>query len=185
MRIDRSSRSAGATFVLFLCLTFLLVCGGRTLAVAGMPVAGQPVPDFALPGLTDGQTTSLKDLQGKVILLNIWASWCTACKEEMEDLLALQEEYGPRGFVLVAISIDNSPASAVEFMKRIEVKTKKKSGLIVLYDKDKAVSREYRQRSMPTSYLIDRHGKLAKLYPGSFSKSTLGALKAAIEEVLK
>jgi len=170
---------------LILCIVMAQTCMVQSNAFAGVPVAGQQAPDFVLPGLLDGQTLSLKDLKGKVVLLNIWASWCTSCKEEMEDLMAVQEQYGPRGFALVAVNIDNAPTSAVDFLKRLESRTKKKPGFIFLYDKDKTVSKDYLQRAMPTSYLIDREGIFRKVYPGSFSKSTLETLKAAIEEALK
>jgi thiol-disulfide isomerase/thioredoxin len=162
-----------------------LACAAASIAFAGMPAAGQPAPDFALPGLFDTQTVSLKDLKGKVVLMNIWASWCTSCKEEMEDLMSVQDQYGPRGFAFVALNIDNAPASAVEFMGRLEAKRKKKPAGTFLYDKDKMVPKAYLQRAMPTSYLIDREGKFRKIYLGSFSKSTLAALTAEIEEALK
>ena len=103
----------------------------------------------------------------------------------MEDLMAVQEQYGPRGFALVAVNIDNAPASAVDFLKRLESRTKKKPGFILLYDRDKTVPNDYRQRAMPTSYLIDRQGIVRKIYPGSFSKSTLDTLRTSIEEALK
>ena len=156
-----------------------------SIAFAGVPATGQQASDFTLPGLFDTQTVSFKDLKGKVVLLNIWASWCTSCKEEMEDLMSVQEQYGPRGFAFVAVNIDNAPASAVEFMSRLEAKMKKKPAGTFLYDKDKMVPKAYLQRAMPTSYLIDREGKFRKIYLGSFSKSTLAALKADIEEALK
>jgi cytochrome c biogenesis protein CcmG, thiol:disulfide interchange protein DsbE len=170
---------------LVLCIALLLTCTVRSLSFAGMPVPGQQAPDFSLPGLFDPQTVSLKDLKGKVVLMNIWASWCTSCKEEMEDLVIVQEQYGPRGFAFVAVNIDNSPAAAVEFMSRLEAKRKKKPAGTFLYDKDKIVPKAYLQRAMPTSYLIDREGKFRKMYLGSFSKSTLAALTADVEEALK
>jgi len=146
---------------------------------------GQPAPAFVLPGLLDAQSQSLTELKGKVVLLNIWASWCSGCREEMEDLMTVQDLYGPRGFSIVAVNIDNSSSTAIDFMKRLEDKMKKKTGFILLYDKDKVVSKDYRQRGMPTSYLIDREGNLKKIYPGSFNQGTLGTLKTAIEEALK
>jgi thiol-disulfide isomerase/thioredoxin len=179
-----SARSCVQIF-LILCTGLVQTYGVQSIAFAGAPAAGRQAPDFFLPGLLDGQTRSLKDLKGKVVLMNIWASWCTSCKDEMEDLMAVQEQYGPRGFALVAVNIDNAPSSAIDFLKRLESRTKKKPGFILLYDKDKTVSKDYLQRVMPTSYLIDREGLFRKIYPGSFSKSTLETLKAAIEEALK
>lgn len=166
-------------------LIAVLTCVLPSSAFSGAPVIGQHAPDFALPGLLDAQMLSLKDLKGKVVLLNIWASWCSSCKDEMEDLVSVLEQYGPRGFALVAVNIDNAPSSAIDFMKKFERRTKKKTGFILLHDRDKTVSKEYQQRGMPTSYLIDREGILRKIYPGSFSNSTLETLKAAIEEALQ
>jgi thiol-disulfide isomerase/thioredoxin len=176
-----STRALVVSFV----MVFALTCFAPSIALSGAPVEGQPAPDFVLPGLLDAQTQSLKDLQGKVVLLNIWASWCSGCREEMADLMSVQEHYGPRGFAIVTVNIDNSASRAVGFIKSLEERSKKKTGLILLFDKDKAVSKDYRQRAMPTSYLIDRQGILKKIYPGSFTKDTIGALKTAIDEVLK
>lgn len=173
------------TLVPAFVLVLLLTCLAPAITLSGVPVEGQPVPDFVLPGLLDARTQSLKDLRGKVVLLNIWASWCSGCREEMTDLMSIQEQYGPRGLAIVAINIDNSPARAISFMKKLEEKAEKRTGLILLFDKDKAISKDYHQRAMPTSYLIDRNGALQKIYPGSFTKETIGALKTAIEEALQ
>ena len=170
---------------LVLGIALFLIFTVRSVSFAGMPTPGQQATDFTLPGLFDEKTVSLRDLKGKVVLMNIWASWCTSCKEEMEDLMSAQEQLGPRGFAFVAVNIDNAPASAVEFMSRLEAKRKKKPAGTFLYDKDKMVPKAYLQRAMPTSYLIDREGKFRKIYLGSFSKSTLAALTVEIEEALK
>jgi len=180
-----ASKRSFVRLPLVLCIALLLTFTVRSLCFAGMPVPGQQAPDFSLPGLLDAKTVPLKDLKGKVVLVNIWASWCTSCKEEMEDLMSVQEQYGPRGFAFVAVNIDNAPDSAIEFMGRLEAKRKKRSAGTFLYDKDKLVPKAYLQRAMPTSYLIDREGKIRKIYLGSFSKSTLAALTAEIEEALK
>lgn len=166
-------------------IAVVLTCFVPTLALSGAAIEGQPAPGFVLPGLHEAETQSLYDLKGKVVLLNIWASWCTGCREEMEDLMSVQEHYGPRGLAVVAVNIDNTSSRAISFMKNLEQRSKKKTGLIQLFDKDKAVSKDYRQRAMPTSYLINRDGTLKKTYPGSFTKESIGALKAAIEEALQ
>jgi thiol-disulfide isomerase/thioredoxin len=170
---------------LLLLIALAQLSGVRSIASAAIAAPGQQAPEFALPGLVDSRTVALRDLKGKVVLLNIWASWCTACKDEMEDLMAVQEQFASRGFALVTVNIDNAPSAAVEFLNRLELKTRKKPGFILLYDREKTVPRDYRQRAMPTSYLIDREGVVRMIYPGSFSKSTLEPLKAAIEEALK
>ena len=185
MVMDPVSARSRACVRLILVLAAVLVVAAGSRSFAGIPAPGQQTTDFSLPGLFDAKTVSLRDLKGKVVLMNIWASWCTSCKEEMEDLMAVQELYAGRGFAFLAVNIDNAPASAVEFMNRLESKMKKKTAGTFLYDKEMQVPKAYFQRAMPTSYLIDREGKLRKVYLGSFSKSTLGALKSDIEEALK
>ena len=185
METGCASERTGIRRSLVLFLTAVLTIAAQTAAFAGMPAPGEQAPAFTLPGLYDAKVVSLKDLRGSVVLLNIWASWCTSCRDEMEDLMAVQELYGFRGFRLVAVNIDNAPASAVDFLQRLELRTRKKPGFIFLYDKEKTVPNDYRQRAMPTSYLIDRQGIVRKIYPGSFSKGTLDGLKTSIEEALK
>lgn len=146
----------------------------------------QQAIDFNLPDIYDnGKTYSLKDFKGKVILLNIWASWCTGCQAEMPELLNLQDEYKAKGLSIVAVSVDSSKDKAVEFLKKLEEKNKMKINFIVPYDKEKAITKDYKPRGMPASYLIDKNGKLAKIFLGSFTSSNMSVLKSAIEETIR
>ncbi|WP_420266774.1 peroxiredoxin family protein [Candidatus Magnetominusculus dajiuhuensis] len=155
-------------------------------AAIAIPMEGQQAIEFSLPELHDAsKTIALKDLRGKVVLLNIWASWCDGCQAEMPEFINLQEQYKDKPFIIVAVSVDNSKDKAFGFLEGLEQATKKKVNFTVLYDKDKTSPKDYKPRGMPASYLIDKNGKLARIFMGSFNTSNIGTLKSAIDEALR
>lgn len=156
-------------------------------AASAVPMEGQQALDFNLPELNDsGKTYSLKDFKGKVVLLNLWASWCTGCQAEMPEFLDIQEKYKKKPFLIVAVSVDSNKTKAVDYLKGLEEKTKKKVNFTVLYDKDQAIAKkDYKPRGMPASYLIDKNGTLKRIFLGSFTAANIDTLNSAIEEALK
>lgn len=84
-----------------------------SLAIAGLllglapttPARPEAAPELALKDLS-GTEQKLSDYRGKVVLLNFWATWCVPCRKEMPSLVALQNEYGPKGLQIIAASID-------------------------------------------------------------------------------
>lgn len=155
-------------------------------ASSAMVQEGQQAIDFSLPDAYDNaKNYSMKDFRGKVVLLNIWASWCTGCQAEMPEFIDIQREYGGKGFVIVAVNVDNNKEKAIEFIRGLEEKTKKKAGFVVPYDKEKSLAKEYKPRGMPASYLIDKNGRLARIFLGSFTSVNINLLKTAIEAELK
>ena len=163
---------------------FPLILALYSLALS-VPRAGSPVPEFNLPELEGGKTYQLSDFRGKVILLNFWASWCTGCRAEMPEFIKLQEEYGGGDFRIVAVNVDRSPDKAIEFLRELEKETGKRVNFLVLYDRGKKVIRKYKPIGMPSSYLINREGKLIKYFPSSFTEENIHILKKAIEEALR
>ncbi len=145
---------------------------------------GQPVPDFSLPDIFTGKTYTMKDFKGKIVLLNLWASWCTGCKAEMPEFYRLQKELEGKDFIIVAISIDSNKEKAIRFLKKVEKKTGIKTPFIVLWDKNKTLAKIYKPRGMPSSYLIDKDGRLIKIFIGSFTERNIGILKSAIEKAI-
>lgn len=99
-------------------LTFaLLVLGGGALlaapgaARAASPGVGQPAPQLIVPQL-DGHEFNLAKLRGKVVLVNVWATWCSPCRVEMPTLNAFYRRYHSRGLDLLGLSIDEAPDAA-------------------------------------------------------------------------
>lgn len=117
--------------------------------------AGRPLaPELSVMTL-DEAPTSLAPYQGKLVLLNLWATWCAPCVKEMPALLRLQQKLGPQGLQVVALSQDRGSAHVVKpFLAE-----KKLSELTVLLDPKSATMKALQIRGLPTSILIGRDGK--------------------------
>jgi len=111
-------------------------------------------PDFTLESL-DGKNMSLSDFRGKAVLLNFWATWCGPCKIEMPWFVELQREYGPQGFQIVGVAMDDSSKEDIaKFTKEMGV------NYPVLLGKE-AVGEEYGGvPALPESFFIGRDGKI-------------------------
>ena len=117
---------------------------------------GLPAPDFTLPGL-DGKMVRLADYKGKVVLLNIWATWCPPCVEEMPSMEKLYRELKGEGFEILAVSIDETGAKDVRpFMK------KHKLSFPALTDSKEAIKSLYQTTGVPESFIIDKDGILVE-----------------------
>lgn len=114
----------------------------------------KPLPAVRFEGET-GETLTLADFRGKTVLLNIWATWCVPCREEMPTLDALQTELGGAGFQVVPLSIDRAGPDVVrEFFTEIEVQH---LGLYI--DASMQASFDLGTVGLPTTLLIDEEGR--------------------------
>jgi peroxiredoxin len=115
---------------------------------------GLPAPDFTFPGL-DGKMVSLSDYRGKVVLVNIWATWCPPCVEEMPSMEKLYQKLKGKDFEILAVSIDSLEAKVVApFMK------KHKLTFPALIDSSGTIRKTYRATGIPESFIIDKNGIL-------------------------
>ena len=151
-----SARGAPQRALLLALALGALACGPREAA----PIeAGRPAPDFALPRVGGGEI-SLRELRGKVVLVNFWATWCAPCEQEMPAMQRLYERLAPRGFELVAISQDDGAEVVEQFRARLAL------GFPIAMDSDHEAAREYQSFRYPESFLIDREGVLVARYIG-------------------
>lgn len=139
---------------------------------------GKAVPEYRAVSV-DGDSVSLAAQRGKVVLFNVWATWCHPCRDEIPELLVLYNKYKPRGLELVGVSIDaNGSDDAIRsFMKDFRMTYP------VWRDPDERVSAEFLVVGVPATFLIDRKGtlrwrKTGPIQPGDSS------LVAAIEQAL-
>ena len=117
-------------------------------------VSRHTAPDFVSENLRGGNT-GLVDYKGKVVLLNFWATWCMPCREEMPGMETLWKKYKEQGLVIAAVSVDEGSRGRIEtFSKILDL------SFPILLDPESKVSDLYKVSDMPTSFLIDRNGKI-------------------------
>lgn len=137
---------------------------------------GQSAPEIALKDGA-GKLVQLSGLKGKVVLVDFWASWCAPCRDSMPFLEKLHKTYGDRGLVVVGVNIDNDLAAAQKFLKDMSV------SFTIVNDSDKRVAKSYAPPTMPSSYLIDRQGKVRLVHAG-FKASDAGRIDAEVKSLL-
>jgi len=91
----------------------------RDPGVVGSPLIGRPAPEFVLRTLDGSRIIALSDLRGQVVVVNFWASWCAACREEHPNLLAAWNRYRDHGVVLVGIDYQDTTVAAMSFMREM------------------------------------------------------------------
>ncbi|MEX2335437.1 MAG: TlpA disulfide reductase family protein, partial [Pseudohongiella sp.] len=121
----------------------------------------------------------LSDLQGKVVYVDFWASWCLPCLRSLPQVNGLYEQYRDQGFEVVAITIDDPVADATEFLDDLEVPL----AYAVVLDATADVMDQYRVVGMPTSFLIDRDGVVRKVHKG-FREGDTELLEASLVPLL-
>lgn len=129
------------------------------------PVGAEAAPVFAAMGL-NGDSVGLQDFAGRVILLNIWATWCPPCRQEMPSLERLNEQLAGRGLSVVAVSVDES--ARPDGTRGIVANFVKRYGLRfpVLLDPRGHVEDLYGVDALPTTFLIDREGRIRRKVVG-------------------
>ena len=164
----------------------LLVCGMPGQPAQASSDTTRPSVDFKLPHLEDdSKTASLSDYRGQVLLLNLWASWCTGCRKEMSEFITLHQEYRQKKFAVVAVNLDDQKGRALSFLKKFAQAEGRKISFLTLYDRDKSLAARLNPTAFPASYLIDSSGNLVKSYTGSISEKDLPLLRQEIDDLLK
>jgi len=136
------------------------------LALAGCTVTpigvGSDAPDFTAVSLETGQPVSFHDTyRGDVTLVNIWATWCGPCKEEIPALDTLYRAMRDRGFRIAAVSIDTEDSSVVrDFIEQFGVE------FDVLHDQSRKIEQIYQTTGVPESFLIGRDGRIMRIVYG-------------------
>jgi cytochrome c biogenesis protein CcmG/thiol:disulfide interchange protein DsbE len=136
------------------------------------PKGDLPEPELTLKDL-DGKNVSLSDYKGKVVLVNFWATWCEPCQVEIPWLIEMQQKYGPKGFVILGIALDEEGKSIVApyvAKERFDVNGQKvPMSYPILIGNDDAADKFGGLFGYPTSILISRDGKQIKRVTGMIS----------------
>jgi peroxiredoxin len=136
----------------------------------------QPVPDIELKSVA-GAPFRLSDLRGRVVLLNFWGTWCVPCREEIPELNELHRELEPQGLTVVGASW-NSPVSDIQaFQQEIKI------DYPILLDSENIGDLFGGIQSFPTTYIIDRQGRIRYKVPGQRNRATFeAAVKLLLNE---
>ncbi|MBI2886867.1 MAG: redoxin domain-containing protein [Chloroflexi bacterium] len=128
--------------------------------------AGTPAPDFKLETL-DGQRVSLRDFRGRPVMLNFWATWCPPCRSEMPDMENVYGELKSKDLVILAVNVQEARAPVDKFVQQF--------GLTfpILMDFNGDVVQQYGVISLPTSYFIDKEGRISSFSFGALNRSAM------------
>ncbi len=186
-RRARLGAAASAAMLLFTIAAFpatrvfaqrcLDACVGETSLISqyfrSQPAPG-PAPDFTLPDAS-GHPVRLSSFQGKVVLLNFWATWCPPCRTEVPWFQEFHMRYGGDGFVALGVSVDESWQPVRAFLEQTLVTYP------VMVDSGEVAGLYGHLKALPATLLIDRKGRIVKVYTGLVERAEY---ERAIERLL-
>ena len=132
---------------------FLVRASLLVLILTASFAQAESAQDFVLKS-NSGENVRLAEQQGKVVMLNFWASWCGPCRKEMPLLDGLYQRYQEVGFVLYGINVEKNTGDAEKLLKDLG------TSFPILWDGDSKVSKLYDVNAMPTTIMIDKDGKV-------------------------
>ncbi|HEX8843094.1 MAG TPA: TlpA disulfide reductase family protein [Pyrinomonadaceae bacterium] len=130
----------------------------------------------------DGKDFKLSELKGKVLVIDLWATWCGPCRYEVPELVKMQDEYGPRGFEIIGLDIDpdsDSPEDVRKFIKEFSINYK------VAFAEESLARSLMRGGNIPQSMVVDREGRIVEHLVGFHPLNTPKKMRAAIEQALQ
>lgn len=149
------------------------VASSLPMAVAG-PLVGDEAPDFELVEAGTGNKRRLSEYRGRPVLVNFWATWCAPCRTEMPALEEAAATYRNAGLQVLAVNFGESQPAVLAFAGELSLQ------LPLLLDSDGAVQASYRVPGYPSSYFIDRQGRVAAVHLGILTEDQLSARLATI-----
>ncbi len=139
---------------------------------------GDPAPDFTLPSIHPGQPEiSLSALEGKVVYVDFWASWCAPCLTSLPLYNDMYHRYKDQGLEVLAISVDNPVEDGLDFLEDTPL------DFLIPADPNGETAELFEVFGMPTSYLIDRNG-VVKLVHMGFRDGDMDIIERAVQEAL-
>jgi cytochrome c biogenesis protein CcmG/thiol:disulfide interchange protein DsbE len=162
-------------------VVFAVVLASRFGADPGLvpsPLIGEPAPEFALPTLDGASTISLSDLEGDIVVVNFFASWCLQCRAEHDDLVATAEAFSEQGVSFVQIAYQESPAQTLAYLDEAGVSATTR----YLADPGSRTAIAYGVFGIPETFFIDADGTVVGKLVGESNAMILGATIDSIIE---
>ena len=153
---------SAAILAVALLVAYLVYAGNDQAATPAASPVGSLVPALAVPSVS-GKSMSLRDFNGDVLLVNLWASWCPPCRAEMPDLQRLWISNRNRHVAIVGINEGESQERARAFADSLGVR------FPVLIDEEQRFGRTYAALGLPTSVLIGRNGVVLRTFDGALT----------------
>jgi cytochrome c biogenesis protein CcmG, thiol:disulfide interchange protein DsbE len=148
------------------------------LTQSGIVAAGKLAANFKLKDVK-GDEISLASLRGKVVFLNIWATWCAPCREEMPSIESLYNDFkANKDFVVLAVSQDTDGATVRPFIEQNHLQ------FTVLLDPRNEVGERYDVNGIPETFIIGRDGRIVAHHVGPYDWSN-GDIREALQELIK
>lgn len=147
----------------------LLVAGLMVIFLVAAPLqAATPMPQFNLSAVNGDGNVASSEYRGQVLLVNFFATWCPPCRHEIPMLVEMQKEFGPKGFTVIGISVDQGSSRVVEkFVQKLEINYPVGMGSDQVVDDFGGVI------GIPVTFLIDRKGNMVKTYQGYVDDAVL------------
>jgi len=127
--------------------------------------------------VTQVNSSLLQSAKGKVVLLDFWASWCVPCRKSFPWMNALQQKYAAKGLAVIAVNMDADQQMAAAFLQAVPAQFR------IEYDPKGELATQLNVAAMPTSFLLDRNGRVVAQHAG-FREATLAAREQEIESWL-
>lgn len=129
----------------------------RTAVVMALLIA---ISRLATADVSAGERLDLSEYEGKVVVLDFWASWCVPCRRSFPWLNDMSEKYADDGLVVIGVNVDRQPESAAEFLERYPADFR------IHYDSIGTLARQFGVQAMPSSFVIGRDGKIKNQHLG-------------------
>ena len=138
---------------------------------------GDAVPSFKANSLDGSKTVDISQLEGKVVFVDFWASWCTPCLKSLPEFEKLQTSFANHDVVVLAINLDEDPKSAQKFIDKLNVTYE------ILADNTGQIPEAFGVSTMPSSYIIDKDGVIQYVHKG-YKSGDVDKIKSKIQQLL-